>query len=131
MEPDHLTDPNGQPAGEALGRRGATLQNVSNAMVGLYKEQFGRGPTKVRSHFAGPDTLVCVLEDSFTPAERNLAAMGETQRLRDVRLFFQHATEHEFRSAVEEITGRGVISFISGIDADTDISAEVFILKPA
>ena len=131
MEPNHLTDLDGQPGGAGLGRRGAMLQDVSNAMVHLYKEQFGRGPTKVRSHFAGPDTLICVLEDSFTPAERNLAAMGEAQRLRDVRLFFQHATEREFRRVIEEITGRGVISFISGIDADTDISAEVFILKPA
>src|SRR4051795_3391885 len=74
---------------------------VSNAMVKLYKEQFGRGPTKARTHFAGPDTIVATLQDSLTPAERNLAALGENQRLRDVRMFFQYATEHEFRAAVE------------------------------
>lgn len=131
MEPNDLTGPDGQRDGEALERRGTTLQDVSNAMVHLYKDQLGRGPTRVKSNFAGPDTLVCVLEDSFTPAERNLAAMGETQRLRDVRLFFQHATEPEFRRAVEQITGRSVVSFISGIDARTDTSAEVFVLEPA
>jgi uncharacterized protein YbcI len=48
------------------------LSALSNAIVRIYKEQFGRGPTKVRSHFAGPDTLVCLLEHTFTPAERNL-----------------------------------------------------------
>src|SRR3954463_7451638 len=84
---------------------------VSNAMVRLYKSQFGRGPTKARTNFAGPDTIICTLEDSLTPAERNMAKMGEHQRLRDVRLYFQHATEDQFRDAVEEITGRKVVAF--------------------
>jgi uncharacterized protein YbcI len=79
---------------------------LSNAMVKLYKQQFGRGPTKTRTHFAGPDTLICTLQDSLTAAERNLVKMGEHQRLRDVRMFFQYASEQEFRGTVEEITGR-------------------------
>lgn len=103
---------------------------VSNAMVKLYKEQFGRGPTRARTAFAGPDVLITTLQDSMTPAERNLVAMGEHQRLRDTRMFFQYATEDQFRAAVEEITGRKVWSFISGIDAQRDVSCEVFYLEP-
>jgi uncharacterized protein YbcI len=103
---------------------------VSNAMVKLYKEQFGRGPTKVRTHFAGPDVLVTTLQDSMTPAERNLVAMGEYQRLRDTRMFFQYATEGEFRGAVERLTGRKVWAFVSGIDTVRDVSSEVFYLEP-
>jgi uncharacterized protein YbcI len=103
---------------------------VSNAMVRLYKEQFGRGPTKARTHFAGPDVLVSTLENSMTPAERSLVAMGEHQRLRDTRLFFQHAMESEFRRAVEELTGRKVRAFVSGMDTGQDVSTEVFYLEP-
>jgi uncharacterized protein YbcI len=103
---------------------------VSNAMVRLYKEQFGRGPTKARTHFAGPDLLVSTLENSMTPAERNLVAMGEQQRLRDTRLFFQHAMEGEFRKAVEQLTGRRVRAFVSGMDIGQDVSTEVFYLEP-
>jgi uncharacterized protein YbcI len=117
----------GGPPAEA----GTRLAEISNAMVRLYKEHFGRGPTRARAYFADANTLLCLLEDSFTPAERNLAAMGEHQRLRDIRLFFQHATEREFRATVEEITGRRVASFISGMDTNTDTSAELFILEPA
>ncbi|MFL5780708.1 MAG: DUF2294 domain-containing protein [Thermoleophilaceae bacterium] len=106
------------------------LLAVSNAMVKLYKENFGRGPTKVRTDFAGRDLLVTTLENSLTPAERNLAAMGEHQRLRDVRLYFQHATEDEFREAVERITGRKVRAFVSGIATGEDVSAELFYLEP-
>jgi uncharacterized protein YbcI len=103
---------------------------VSNAMVKLYKDQFGRGPTRTRTHFAGPDTLIATLQDSLTPAERNLAKMGEHQRLRDVRMFFQYASEDQFRGAVEQITGRKVWAFVSGIDTREDVSVEVFYLEP-
>ena len=104
----------------------SVLLDLSTEMVRLYKELFGRGPTKARSDFAGPDTLVCTLENSLTPAERNLAAMGEHQRLRDTRMFFQHASRTAFVESVERITGRGVRAFVSGIDVEKDTSAEVF-----
>jgi uncharacterized protein YbcI len=103
---------------------------VSNAMVRLYKEQFGRGPTMVRTHYMGADALVCTLQDSLTPAERSLVRMGEHQRLRDTRMFFQYATEGDFRDAVEDITGRKVWAFVSGIDTRQDVSIEAFYLEP-
>jgi uncharacterized protein YbcI len=106
------------------------LMEVSNTMVRLYKELFGRGPTEARTNFAGPDTIVATLEHSMTPAEQSLAQLGEHQRLRDVRLFFQYAREQDFRSSIEAITGRKVRAFISGTDTKTDISAEVFYFEP-
>jgi uncharacterized protein YbcI len=106
------------------------LAHISREMVRLYKEQFGRGPTKSRAAFAGPDVLICTLEDSMTPAERNLVAMGEDQRMRDTRLFFQYATEPEFVGAVEETFQRKVRGFISGMDVRTDISNEIFHFEP-
>jgi uncharacterized protein YbcI len=99
-------------------------------MVRLYKEHFGRGPTKARTSFAGADVLITTLENSMTPVEQKLAQMGENERLRDVRMFFQHATEPEFRAIVEEITGRKVRAFVSGIDTVQDVSSEVFYLEP-
>jgi uncharacterized protein YbcI len=99
---------------------------ISREMVRLYKEQFGRGPTKARTEFAGPDIVVCTLEHSLTPAEQSLVRMGEHQRLRDTRMYFQHATEGKFRGVIERITGRPVRAFISGIDTCVDVSSEVF-----
>jgi uncharacterized protein YbcI len=105
------------------------LAEISREMVRLYKEQFGRGPTKARSNFAGPDTLVCTLENSFTPAEQRLAEFGEHQRLRDTRLYFQHATEDQFCEVIERVVGRKVRAFISGMDTSKDVSAEIFYLE--
>jgi uncharacterized protein YbcI len=85
---------------------GSLLPEVSNETAGLYKSLFGRDPTWTRSNWAGPDTLICTLENSMTPAEKSMADLGENQRLRDVRLFFQYATEGRFREVVERLTGR-------------------------
>lgn len=117
-----------QPADVAEGQ--SVQLAISNEMVRIYKEQFGRGPTKARTSFAGPDVVLTTLEDSLTRAERNLAAMGEHERLRDTRMFFQDAAEPDFREAVERVLGRRVRAFVSGIDTKTDVSTEVFYLEP-
>jgi uncharacterized protein YbcI len=104
---------------------------ISNEMVRLYKEQFGRGPTKARTNWAGPDTVLTVLEDTLTPAERNLVKMNEHQRLRDLRMFFQYASVKEFCEPIERLTRRKVRAFHSSIDTEVHgMALEVFVLHP-
>ena len=116
--------------GTSAERQGLHLSELSNAMVKIYKEQFGRGPTKTATNYAGPNVLITTLENSLTPAERRMAEMGEHQRLRDTRMFFQYASVPEFVETVERITGRTVRAFVSGIDTEQDVSSEVFYLEP-
>ncbi|MEA2315930.1 MAG: hypothetical protein QOD44_119 [Solirubrobacteraceae bacterium] len=106
------------------------LMAISNAMVRLHKEQFGRGPTQARSHFAGPDALLCVLDDALLPAERKMVELGEESRVRDGRVSFQAATAAEFIAAVEEILGRRVRSFASAIDPVKNVVFENFAFEP-
>jgi uncharacterized protein YbcI len=104
---------------------------ISNEMVRLYKSLFGRGPTKARTDWLGPDTLAVVLEETLTLAERNLVRLEEDQRLRDVRMFFQYATVAEFCEPVERTTGRKVRAFVSGLDTKVEgLSVELFVLHP-
>jgi uncharacterized protein YbcI len=70
------------------------------------------------------------LENTLTPSERRMVDLGEHQRVRDIRTFFQHATEPDFIEAVEQITGRTVRAFVSGTDTEHDVSSEVFYLRP-
>jgi uncharacterized protein YbcI len=109
---------------------GWLLQDVSNAMVALHKEQFGRGPTRVRSHFAGADALLCVMDDALLPAESKMVEMGEQQRVRESRMFFQVATAAQFIDTVESITGRTVRAFASASDPDNGVVMENFIFEP-
>jgi uncharacterized protein YbcI len=115
---------------DASGRTSHVLREISREMVRLYKEQFGRGPETVYTHHCGPNTILSILGNSLTPVEIRMREIGEVARLRDTRVMFQHATEPQFREAVERITGRRVIGFMSGIDVEHDISSEVFTLEP-
>jgi uncharacterized protein YbcI len=110
---------------------GELLMEISNAMMSLFKNQFGRGPTRARAEWAGDDAIAVILEDTLTPAERNLVAMGEHQRLRDTRMFFQYASVREICEPIERITGRKVRAFVSGTDTLCDgLSVESFVLHP-
>lgn len=116
---------------ERAEREGRVLAEIANEMVRLFKEQFGRGPTAARATWAGSDVVTVILEDTFTAAERNLARLGEHERLRDTRSFFQYASVHEFCEPIERLTGRKVRAFLSAIDTEVDgLSVETFVLHP-
>jgi uncharacterized protein YbcI len=109
----------------------AQLAEISAAMMRVYAEEFGREPGRAHSHYVGADAINCFLHGTLTRAERRLSTLDEHQRLRDMRMLFQYSAEDEFRQAVEEITGRTVIAFISGIDTKSDIASEIFLLEPS
>jgi uncharacterized protein YbcI len=119
-----------EPSPDGDGAQPGQLTRITRAMVAIYKEQFGRGPKHAHSHYAGPNAITCTLEGTLTPVERSLTGMGEDQRLRELRALFQHAAEPTFCAAVEEITGRKVIAFTSGMDTKVDLSTEHFVLEP-
>lgn len=109
---------------------GTLLQDVSNAMIRLHKEQFGRGPANARCNFAGRDTLVCVLRDALLPAERRMVEMSDADRVRDGRVAFQAATADEFIATVEALTSRKIEAFAIGIDATANVIFETFTFVP-
>ncbi len=110
---------------------GLVLMQIANEMVRLFKEQFGRGPTSARAVWSGPDAITVFLEQTFTRVEQNLATMGEHERLRETRMYFQYASVAEFCGPVEQITGRKVRAFLSAVDTSVEgLSLETFVLHP-
>jgi len=121
----------GATPGSERDGRGSVLTELSNEMVRLFKDQFGRGPTAARTYWMG-DVVTVVLENTLTPAERNLVRMGEHERLRETRLYFQHAMVREFCEPVERLTGRKVRAYTSALDTRIDgLAVETFVLHPA
>jgi uncharacterized protein YbcI len=106
------------------------LAAVSNALVALHKHQFGRGPTRARTNWAGADALLCVMDDALLPAEHALVRMGEGIRVEESRMFFQNATSEKFVETVERITGRTVRSFSSATDPDAGVVFEIYAFHP-
>jgi len=105
------------------------LATVSNALVALHKQQFGRGPTRARSHYAGPDALICIMEDALLPAEQAMVYMNEAHRLEESRVYFQRATADTFIDTVQQITGRTVRSFSSSTDPAAAVVCEIYVFN--
>lgn len=100
---------------------------LSNAIVRTYREALGRGPTRARCVNSDPQIVLCVLQDTLTPAERRLLAAGRHDEVRATRAQLAHAMSPELRSAVEEIAGRPVESLVSGFNPWDDIATETFV----
>jgi len=103
------------------------LASISNVLVALHKQQFGRGPTRARTHYAGRDALLCIMEDAMLPAEHAMVRMGAALRVQESRMFFQNATAQKFIEAVEQITGRTVHAFSSATDPAANVVFEIYV----
>ena len=102
---------------------------ISQAIVRLLSESTGRGPTKARTTIDG-DLVVVLLQNSLTPGERYLASTGRSHQVEDMRRAYQEAMSADCIAAVEDLTGRTVIAFMSANHIDPDLAAETFVLGP-
>jgi len=109
--------------------RGQKAAAVSNAIAGLHRTSYGRGPTRTRT-VMGSDYVICFLEDVYSPVERTLIDAGRFDTVRETRNAFQDTMRVAFSQAVEEAVGRKVIGFLSQVNVDPDLSIETFILEP-
>jgi uncharacterized protein YbcI len=102
---------------------------VGNAITRLHRDRYGRGATTTRTVFHG-DRIIAFLEDIYTTAERTLIDAGDWEQVKATRQSFQMAMRAPFTEAVEQITGRKVIAFMSQVHRDPDMAAEIFVLGP-
>ncbi len=108
------------------GRLNAALANAVGKLVADFT---GRGATKSRA-FVHQDVAVCLLEDGASRAETNLIAAGKSELVRLQRDAIQRAMEPQLVESVERITGRKVLTFLSGSSTPGSDSVEVFTLEP-
>lgn len=114
-----------EPAG--TGRQSTA---ISNAITSLHREHYGRGATIARTVMQR-NYVACFLEDIYTPVERTLIDDDRREAVQTTRQLFQQAMRPAFVAAVEEITGRKVVQFMSQVAFDPDMAAEIFVLQPA
>jgi uncharacterized protein YbcI len=108
---------------------GSVRAAIANAMMGLKKSHYGRGPEAAKA-FIEDDYVFVVLEGGLTRNEETLLAAGREDLVRQYRLAFQEVVTDMATGAVEELTGRKVIGYHSQIVFDPVRAFEIFVLAP-
>jgi uncharacterized protein YbcI len=136
MEDDpHNTD---RPTAELVRAAGGSLPDepggslraaLANAMVGIKKQFYGRGPTAAKAWILD-DYVFVVLEGGLTRNEETLLADGKEDLVRTYRLSFQETVGDRAMHAVAEITGREVLTYHSQIVFGPMRAFEIFVLAP-
>ena len=108
---------------------GEVLTAISDGLVGLLRELYGRGPPRAKSYYED-DLVVCVLRGGFLRVEQTLLEGGRGPAVIGQRMEFQELMRERFEAVIEDATGRRVIGFMSGNEQDPDMMCEVFILGP-
>ena len=110
--------------------RGQVLAGISNSMVRLYREHFGKGPTGAKTYVLD-DLVICVMRDGLTTVEKTLFERGKGDVVREMRAAFQDAVADRFTSTIEHLTDRKVVAFMSQAHVGPDLAIEVFFLDGA
>jgi uncharacterized protein YbcI len=110
-----------QLEGEAL------TSAISAAVACLYREFYGHDRTTATTYL-NDNIVVCVLDDILTTAESHLVKFGGSQEVIDGRVAFQTDTQDQFTAAIESLTGRRVVAFLSANQTTPGCACELFFL---
>ncbi len=115
-----------QPTSEPLGG-GRLLAEITNRIVALMREHYGRGPIKAKTYVLD-NLIVCVLSDGFTAIERTMMAGGEPGLVLEMRRDFQRMMKARYSEMIEDLTGRKVLAFLSQAHVEPDLTIEMFLV---
>jgi uncharacterized protein YbcI len=108
----------------------ALLTEVTDAMVALHQRYYHRKPVTAKTTLIGGDLLACVLGGVYTDVEKTMIELERTTIVQETRNAFQNAMQHKFIAAIQRLTGRNVLAFISNHHVGPDIEIELFLLNP-
>ena len=100
---------------------------ISNALVGVKKQLYGKGPVRAKTYI-NDHYVFTVLEGGLTRNEETLLSAGEHRLVREYRLRFQESVSETITTAIEDVTKRKVLAYHSQIVFDPDRAFEIFVL---
>ena len=116
-------------AREETSQRSDLRREISRALVAIFKEATGRGPAQALTYI-NENVILTLLRDTMTTAERTLLEEDQDQAVRSLRRLFQGVVRDQAIEAVERLTGRKVLAFLSDHAVDPDYAVEVFVMEP-
>ncbi len=106
------------------------LAAVTDTMVALHQRYYHRRPITAKTVLIDGELLICVLGGVYTDVEKTMIEIQRIPLVQETRSAFQKAMQHKFIAAVERLSGRQVLTFISNQHVGPDMEIELFMLKP-
>ncbi len=106
------------------------LAAVTEAMVALHERYYHRVPVTAKTLLLSDEVLICVLGGIYTDVEKTMIEVQRTTIVQETRSAFQSAMQETFISAVQRLSGRNVLAFISNQHIGPDMEIELFMLEP-
>jgi uncharacterized protein YbcI len=106
------------------------LAAVTAAMVSLHERYYHRVPVTAKTLLLSDEVLICVLGGIYTDVEKTMIEVQRTTIVQETRSAFQSAMQETFISAVQSLSGRNVLAFISNQHIGPDMEIELFMLEP-
>jgi uncharacterized protein YbcI len=107
------------------------LTAVTDAMVALHERYHHRAPVSAKTRMLGEDLLACVMGGVYTEVEKTMIELQRGTLVQETRSAFQQAMQQRFIEAVERLSGREVMAFISNSHVGPDMEIELFIFRDA
>jgi uncharacterized protein YbcI len=105
---------------------GHLLSAISNSIVRILRERYGRGPMKAKTYALDDIIVVVMRAGGFTAAEQTMIDSGEPQRVVGMREDFQRVMAEDYKTAIEELTDRRVLAFLSNAHVEPELTVEIF-----
>ncbi len=106
---------------------GELLSAISARIVAILRKHYGKGPMKAKTYVLD-DLVVTVLRDGMIPIEQTMMDQGKPQQVVEMRHEFQKMMGLQYKQAIEELTERKVIAFLSQAHVDPDVTLEAFVM---
>jgi len=106
------------------------LAAVTKAMVAFHERYYHRTPVTAKTLLLGGELLVCVLGGVYSDVEKTMIELQRAPIVHETRSAFQNALQHRFVAAIERLSGRKVLTFMSDHHVGPDIEIELFMLTP-
>jgi uncharacterized protein YbcI len=106
------------------------LAAITEAMIAFHERYYHRPPGTAKTLLLGDDLLACILGGVYTDVEKTMIELQRAPIVQETRNAFQTAMQDKFIAAVEHLSGRTVLAFISNHHVGPDIEIELFLLRP-
>ncbi len=104
------------------------LAAVTEAMVALHERYHYRKPATAKTLLLDGELLASILEGVYTDVEKTMIELQHTAIVKQTRSAFHTAAQHKFIGAIEQLSGREVLTFISNHHVGPDVEIKLFVL---